>query len=84
MKRYFLWFALILFVSCKEEKKSEVKPQETSTVVKGKSNHVVVEKFHQIIDSVQFKGSILIYDLQKDSYYSNDFAWANTGKLPTE
>lgn len=82
MKRYFLWFALILLISCKEEKKSGVKPQEASTIAKGENNHVVIEKFQQIVDSVQLKGSILIYDLKKDSYYSNDFAWAKTGKLP--
>lgn len=82
MKRFFLWFALILFVSCKEEKKSDVKSQETSTAIKDKNNRVVVAEFQQIIDSVQLKGSILIYDLQKDSYYSNDFAWAKRGKLP--
>jgi beta-lactamase class D len=35
-----------------------------------------------ILDDAAANGSILIYDLEKDMYYSNDFEWANTGKLP--
>ena len=28
------------------------------------------------------RGSILIYDLNKNSYYSNDFEWAKKGRIP--
>ena len=28
------------------------------------------------------KGSILIYDLNKNTYYSNDFKWAKIGRIP--
>ena len=38
--------------------------------------------FQQIIDSSLVKGAVLIYDPQKNTYYSNDFDWAKTGHLP--
>ncbi|MGB2759511.1 MAG: class D beta-lactamase, partial [Maribacter stanieri] len=39
-------------------------------------------EFQSIIDSSDVIGSILIYDLSKDIYYSNDFEWSNKGNLP--
>ena len=35
-----------------------------------------------ILDSSNVIGSIMVYDAQKQLYYSNDFKWANTGRLP--
>jgi beta-lactamase class D len=35
-----------------------------------------------ILDSSDVIGSIMVYDAQKQLYYSNDFKWANTGRLP--
>lgn len=42
----------------------------------------LVESFQDIIDSNQVAGSILIYDAQKNEYFSNDFERAETGFLP--
>lgn len=39
-------------------------------------------EFQQIIDSANLRGAILVYDLEKDKYYSNDFVWSKEGKLP--
>ncbi len=36
----------------------------------------------QVLDSTEVEGSILIFDAQKGIYYSNDFEWANIGRLP--
>ena len=47
-----------------------------------RSNRVVNQEFQSIIDSAKVEGSVLIYDSQKDVYYSNNFLWANIGKLP--
>ena len=43
---------------------------------------LVDERFQSMLDSMKLKGSILIYDLKKDSYHSNDFKWAEQGYLP--
>lgn len=42
----------------------------------------LVEVFQNIVDSNQVIGSILIYDAQKNEYFSNDFERAETGFLP--
>ncbi|MDX2443771.1 MAG: class D beta-lactamase [Bacteroidales bacterium] len=43
---------------------------------------IVIPKIQQIIDSANVKGSVLIFNPQTDVYYSNDFEWAQIGKLP--
>lgn len=43
---------------------------------------IVVSEFQTLIDSSDVKGSILIYDLKDDKYYSNNFNWAKKGNLP--
>jgi len=45
-------------------------------------SRVVIPGFQSIIDSAEVKGSVLIYVLQKNIYYSNDFNWAKVGRLP--
>jgi len=40
------------------------------------------DSFGKLLDSLNVKGSILIYDTQLKTYYSNDFKWAKIGKLP--
>ena len=39
-------------------------------------------ELNAITQDNDIKGSVLIYDLNKDSYYSNDFKWANKSQLP--
>lgn len=46
------------------------------------SNRMVVPEFHSIINSANVDGAVLIYDPKKGIYYSNNFTWANVGKLP--
>ena len=43
---------------------------------------ILNHEFQSILDSVGIKGSILIYDLQNEVYFSNDFEWAKKGRLP--
>lgn len=82
MKRLFMLCLCIVCFSCKEASKSSVKSQEQSATAKITNNHIQQESFQKSIDSAHVKGAILIYDLKKDTYYSNDFSWAKTGQLP--
>ncbi|MCC5930894.1 MAG: class D beta-lactamase [Cyclobacteriaceae bacterium] len=45
-------------------------------------NKIVVEDFQAIIDTASIEGAVLIYDLEEDKYYSNDFVWTKKGYLP--
>lgn len=56
-----------IFISCHE---------------KTTNKEIVKSEFQSIVDSSNVKGSILIYDLQKDLFYSNNFDWAKIGRLP--
>ncbi len=39
-------------------------------------------QFQDILDQHQMKGTILVFDVQQDRYFSNDFEWASQGFLP--
>lgn len=69
---------IVLFCSCIQKKKNIHKKREARNV----GTRIYSQEFQSILDNTKLEGSILIYDFQKDSYYSNDFEWANTGKLP--
>ncbi|WP_428231733.1 class D beta-lactamase [Flavobacterium sp.] len=45
-------------------------------------NEIVVSEFDTILDSLNVKGAILIFDSDKKTYYSNNFNWAKAGHLP--
>lgn len=66
----------ILFFSCTNKKKSL--SNEKAKV----QDSIPTPQFQTILNDAGAKGSILIYDLKKETYHSNDFEWANTGKLP--
>ena len=79
MKLFKLLLILLLIVSCKETKKHNIK----AGVLKNESQKdSLVVSIQKILDREKLKGSILVYDTQKKTYYSNDFDWAKTGKLP--
>ncbi len=68
---------LILFLSCTGKRNgSDIR------AVKIIENKIVNSEFQSIIDSADAEGAILVYDLQEDRYYSNDFDWINEGQLP--
>ncbi len=74
-----IYFALILAMllfGCLEKKKEE------RTNRFKESRQLVLEEIQEIFDSSFVKGSILVFDPQRNIYYSNDFKWANQGKLP--
>jgi len=62
--------------------------KEKTPEVVSESNHrikpveIFREDFKRILDSTGLVGSILIFDKNKNSYYSNDFKRSETGYLP--
>ena len=77
MKHYQPIVLLLLLYSCADQKTASPK-----TDAKATQHNIVVPEFQVLIDAAAVEGSILIYDLEADSYYSNDFDWTETGKLP--
>lgn len=47
-----------------------------------KESEIVERKFQNIIDAAKVQGAILVYDFEKEVYYSNDFEWTKKGNLP--
>jgi len=56
--------------------------QNTNTLQYSPENQVAYPSFQKILDTLHLKGSILVYDSQRRVYYSNDFQWAETPKIP--
>ncbi len=72
MKYICIVFSLLL-LSCLEPsnyKKEKPKKYHKSTYIQS------------LLDSASVEGAIVLYDLQKKQYYSNDFNWARKGQLP--
>ena len=69
-------FLLCVF-SCSES--SLRKGQENDTFI---DREQYVPEFKSLLDSLNLNGSILIYDIKEDAYFSNDFEWAAIGQLP--
>lgn len=76
MKLLLLAVSLFIFTCCVDKKQRQTGEKSLS------SSQIQSPKFQSILDSADVKGAILIYDLKKDSYYSNDFEWSRAGKLP--
>ncbi len=70
-----LFFLFLSGISC-----TEADSKEINTATPEKSNKVVKKEFQAMLDSAGVKGSILINS--GNNYYSNDFGWAKTGRLP--
>lgn len=72
---------MLLAISCSDsnQKKEIMQDKETKNV---KEKFLKNEKFQVIIDNAETEGSILIYNLNENTYYSNDFEWARVERLP--
>lgn len=70
MKKILIFILLIYLFDCCQTK-TDINSIETEN-----------SECKKILDSFQVDGSILIYDNEKNTYYSNDFEWAKSGKLP--
>ncbi|MEZ4920343.1 MAG: class D beta-lactamase [Saprospiraceae bacterium] len=46
------------------------------------SKQIPYPAYQTLLDSAQVAGAILLYDPQKDAFYSNDFEWCDKRRLP--
>jgi len=74
MKLYLLLFLILSISSCRQQHKTNLSKSEENKKIKS--------EFQTIIDSANVNGAILIYDLHRNNFYSNDFNWTKQGKLP--
>lgn len=79
MKRLYFLSVLVLLNACSEKKTSS---DQKESDLKTTEQQIIVPEFQTIIDFADVRGSILIYDLEDNRYYSNDFEWAQKGYLP--
>lgn len=74
MRTNYVFIIIVLLFSCKSEEKSKKEKVETKFLVNN--------QFQEVLDIAKLEGAILVYDLHKDVYYSNNFDWCKTGNLP--
>jgi len=77
MKTTSLLIFVMLCISCAEKNTAKTELQKESA-----SQYIIKPEFQSILDSSDVVGSILIYDLKHDLYYSNNFEWSSRGQLP--
>lgn len=75
--RYITIFLLLSIWACESNIQSTQIPSNKTSPQE--IHHTALQ---QILDSAAVKGTILIFDAQANTYYSNDFEWAKQGKLP--
>ena len=78
MKIYTLLVILVCVSSCRELKKDATEQNPDAET----ERQFLTPEFQSILDSAEVTGSIVLYDLREDTFYSNDFERANQGKLP--
>lgn len=71
MKLNFILFISLLFLSCSKNLKTK-----DAYIIE------IKKEFQTILDSARVSGTILIFDTQKNAFYSNDFKDAKTPYLP--
>ncbi|HDZ14435.1 hypothetical protein LCGC14_0935160 [marine sediment metagenome] len=78
MKIPLILIALICFSSCHKTKKTIHDIKRKANI----DNEIVKTEFQSLIDAADVEGAVLLYDFEKDVFYSNNFTWAKEGKLP--
>ncbi len=73
---------LIVAVSCKEAPKKVIKTPKEKRESELKYTERIQNEFAKIIEIADVEGSILLFDFQKEKYYSNDLEWAKKEFLP--
>ncbi len=76
MKNCLLLVIACAILACNGKENDENQSDRTT------DDFVLKQEFQQLFDSVKLNGAVLIYDLQKDTFYSNDFEWCKKGHLP--
>ncbi len=76
MKNCLLLVIACAILACNGKENDENQSDRTT------DDFVLKQEFQQLFDSAKLNGAVLIYDLQKDTFYSNDFEWCKKGHLP--
>lgn len=79
MKLIVLVLNFVILIGCTTSTKNKNKKNNTKFEA---PTQLIKSEFQDILDSAKVEGGILVYDLNNKIYYSNNFEWANTGKLP--
>lgn len=74
-----LYLFVVFFAISACKNKVEHKKKE---IVNVEIKKIIEPEFQKIINDKNVTGAVLIYDLKKNTYYSNDFDWATIGRLP--
>lgn len=80
-KKYYIFCLIFLALSCAQPGTSS----ETETDIDTKIVRVqkkTIPQFQTLLDSAKVNGTILILDEKENTFFSNDFSWADVGKLP--
>lgn len=77
MKLAIVTMLLVLVFSCKDRRQKAVNEVDNTA-----DNRIEKPEFQALIDSFNVDGAILIYDLNDDKYYTNNYEWTDIGKLP--
>lgn len=72
--------SIFSFNACQDSNATTEEQQTIQQISTDKET--IISSFQNIIDSNKVSGSILIYDVEKKEYYSNDFKHSTTGFLP--
>jgi len=83
LKQLASFFLLTVFVAaCKNP--VAVKKMTPKEKLESEKNYTtrLTKEFASLIDGEKLKGSILLFDFQKEKYYSNDLEWAKVERLP--
>jgi beta-lactamase class D len=76
MRKFIAILAIISLLSALSCKNQVRKPGEKEM------GRVIVPAFQAILDSAEVTGAILVFNPAKNTFYSNDFAWCENGRLP--
>jgi beta-lactamase class D len=79
---FILPLLFFLVSSCETAPKSKTKTIKEKLETESKYTERIQSDFQTILADANLEGSILIYDFQKEKYYSNDFVWAKVERLP--
>jgi len=82
MRKLLFLLAGLLVLACQPESTSTSTEEPVSAEDSTGYVEYFLPNFKGIIDSAGVIGSVLIYDPQINTYYSNDFDWARSGQLP--
>lgn len=80
MMRYFLIILPTLFIACSSP--VEVQTSDIISIDIEPPTRVLVDEIQTLIDSSNSKGAVLFYKTSNNTFFSNDFEWAEKGQLP--